>query len=120
MGDRALIIFKTDYEISPTVYLHWGGCEATDFIGQLSSAADGKGICATYAAARFVGIAHQATPGVMSLGVQNTEAELAEAILAGNLETIASYSHGDAGILIVNVEDYSWEAYGGYLAADAD
>jgi hypothetical protein len=40
MRDRALIIFKNDSGVSPTIYLHDAGEFAPDFIADLGAAAD--------------------------------------------------------------------------------
>lgn len=120
MGDRALIIFKKGADISPIVYLHWAGCHVTDYIVELASLAGGQAMAADYAAARFIGIAHQANPGTLSLGVQQTPPELVEAICKSNAKVIAEYSHGDAGLVIVDASDFSWIAYDGYLAESVD
>ena len=32
-------------------------------------------------------------------------------------DMLANMSHGDAGFVVVDVRDYSWTAFGGYLAA---
>ncbi len=31
---------------------------------------------------------------------------------------LESESHGDAGVVVVNVNDFSWKAFGGYLKTD--
>lgn len=120
MGDRALIIFKNCYSVSSTVYLHWGGIDAEGYIETLRRLAGDEELTPGYAAARLIGIAHQDTPGVMSIGVYNTSDELADSILKGDGDQIAEQSNGDAGIVIVSTKDYSWQAYGGYLAQNDD
>ena len=118
MGDRALIIFKDGTEISPTVYLHWAGASVPDYIADLAARAHPQGLSPDYAAARLIGIAHEDNPGTLSLGVMQTPPEMEAAIQNGKVEDIASFSHGDAGVVIVDVNDFTWQAYGGYLADD--
>jgi len=118
MGDRALIIFKNESEVSPTVYLHWAGAMVPDYIADLAARAHPQGLSPDYAAARFIGIAHEDTPGTLSLGVQQTPPEMVTAILGNDDEAMADFSHGDAGLVIVSTKDYSWEAHGGYLAEE--
>ena len=120
MGDRALIIFKDGTGISPTVYLHWAGASVPDYIIDLAARAHPQGLSADYAAARFIGIAHEDNAGTLSLGVMQTPPEMEAAIQNGKAEDIASFSHGDAGVVIVDVKSFTWEAYGGYLADDYD
>lgn len=119
MGDRALIIFTDDAEVSPTVYLHWAGESVPDYIDELATRAHPQGLTADYAAARFIGIAHEDNSGTLSLGVMHTPPEMQAAIQSGKAEDIASFSHGDAGIVIVSTLDFSWEAYGCYLAEES-
>lgn len=119
MGDRAHIIFTNGLSASSTIYLHWDGHNVPDYIRSLCQMAqDEQEICPGYAAARFIGIAHADIPGVMSLGVFNTAPDVAEAILERNGAHLADLSDGDAGLVIVSTKDYSWEAYGGYLAEE--
>lgn len=118
MGDRALIIFTDDAEVSPTVYLHWAGASVPDYIAELATRAHPQGLSAYYAAARFIGIAHENNTGTLSLGVMQTPPEMEAAIQSGKAEDIASFTHGDAGVVVVDVKDFSWQAYGGYLAEE--
>lgn len=116
MGDRANIIFTTSYAVSATIYLHWGGHSVPDYINAVRALAEGEELNLGYAAARFVGIAHEDTPGNMSLGVYSTSDDVADAVLARDGDRLTELSPGDAGLVIVSTKDYSWEAYGGYLA----
>ncbi len=115
MGDRALIIFRDDHDISPTVYLHWEGHAVPDLIEQLSVLMTGRTGDASYAAARFIGLAHEYRPGNVSLGVFETPDEIRQAIVDDRLEALEAYSHGDAGAVLVSTDDFSWHAFGGYL-----
>jgi len=116
MGDRALIVFKDKGEVSPTVYLHWSGSNVPGFIDELAALMETRRGDAAYAAARFVGIAHSYDVGALSLGVMNTPEDLEKAVRAGDSAGIACHSHGDAGLVVVDTADFSWEAYGGYLS----
>lgn len=115
MGDRALIIFKDEHDISPTVYLHWDGSAVPGLIDQLSLLMTDRKGDASYAAARFIGIVHEHTPGSHSLGVFETPDDIRQAIVDDRLEALEAYSHGDAGAVLVNTDDFSWHAFGGYL-----
>jgi hypothetical protein len=118
MGDRALVIFKDETKISPVIYLHWAGSDVPQYIEELKALmADRRGD-ATYASARFTGIAHTANVSSVSLGLYALHPQLAKAIKATDAETLASFSHGDAGLIVVDARDFSWRAYGGYLESE--
>lgn len=113
MGNRALVIFHDAYRISPAVYLHWHGGEVPDLVEELAGYMLGRYGDCEYAAARFTGLCHNRIPGNLSLGIVShslTRADLADTAVLNEL------SHGDAGAVIVNADDFTWKAYGGYLA----
>jgi hypothetical protein len=68
---------------------------------------------ASYAAARFVGLCHERIEGNLSLGIQSHGLMLADVLHLAKLEAI---SPGNAGLVVVNTHDFTWTAYGGYLA----
>jgi hypothetical protein len=112
MGDIALVIFKDAHEFSPTVYLHWGGSDVPDLIAKTAELMANRLGDVQYCCARFIGICHEQSPkSATGLGVWSTD--------PANLETpeaIAEYSHGDAGVIIVDCRDFTWTAHAGYLA----
>ncbi len=113
MGNRALVIFYDERQISPTVYLHWNGGEVPELLGDLAEYMKGRYGDAEYAAARFTGLCHNLISGNLSLGI------IANKLRRADLEDAAvlkEMSHGDAGVVIVNTGDFTWKAYGGYLA----
>src|SRR5262245_37720089 len=73
MGDRALVIFTDQQEVSPTVYLHWDGSLVPQLLDKLEQLmASRRGDC-QYACARFIGLCHLLNPeSNLSLGVFNT------------------------------------------------
>lgn len=103
MGDRALIQFTDGAEVSPVIYLHWHGSIVRSLINETRELMQSRGSDLTYAAARFVGIAHSHIPGNLSLGMWNLDRRLT-----------ADDSHGDFGCAIVDVRDWSVECFGGY------
>lgn len=113
MGDRALILFHDRYRISPTVYLHWHGDQVPEILRDLTETMTGRYGDAEYAAARFTGLCHQRIPGNLSLGLMRHTLRHAD---LDNPAVLRSLSHGDAGVVIVNTDDFTWTAYGGYLA----
>jgi hypothetical protein len=113
MGNRACVIFFDANGISPTVYLHWHGDSVPAWLEELKHLMDGRFGDAEYAAARFVGICHGRIDGNLSLGVQSNDLTLSDIHDPSRIE---DESPGNAGIVIVNSADFTWKAYGGYLA----
>lgn len=112
MGDRALVVFHAEETISPTVYLHWNGSEVPELIEELKERMQGRFGDIDYATARFIGGCHDRIPGNLSLGVFNNRLTISDLYDA---KVMRMHSHGDAGFVVVNVDDFSWVAYGGYL-----
>ena len=113
MGNRALVIFHDKYRISPTVYLHWHGSEVPEILRELAEHMKGRYGDAEYAAARFTGLCHRRIGGNLSLGIMVNRLRHAD---LGDEATLKAMSHGDAGLVIVDTGDFTWKAYGGYLA----
>ena len=113
MGNRASVVFFDDDQISPTVYLHWHGDAVPDWLNQLKGRMNGRYSDASYAAARFVGICHAGIEGNLSLGILSNDFSLEDLRCPDRME---SESPGNAGMVVVNTSDFSWQAYGGYLA----
>ena len=70
MGDRALVVFKSDDQYSPTTYLHWSGHRVWELL--TGAAPNMRAGDEGYACARFVGHCHEQIPGALSLGLLNT------------------------------------------------
>jgi hypothetical protein len=113
MGNRACVIFYDSRRISPTVYLHYRGDSVPAWLEQLKLLMNGRFDDAEYAAARFVGIAHQQIEGNLSLGVLSNSLILPD---IHNEHRMEAESPGNAGIVVVDTRDFTWKAYGGYLA----
>ena len=101
--------------MSPTVYLHWHGDAVPAWLDQLKERMNGRFSDAAYAAARFVGICHANIDGNLSLGISSNSLSLADVRCQDRMERA---SPGNAGIVVVDTSDFSWKAYGGYLAAN--
>jgi hypothetical protein len=112
MGDRALVVFHAEETISPTVYLHWNGSEVPELLAELKERMQGRFGDIDYATARFIGGCHDRIPGNLSLGVFNNKLTIGD---LNDAAVMRKHSHGDAGFVVVNVDDFSWVAYGGYL-----
>jgi hypothetical protein len=113
MGNRACVIFHDSRRISPTVYLHYHGDSVPAWLEQLKHLMDGRFNDAEYAAARFIGICHQRIEGNLSLGVLSNSLILPD---IHNEHRMEAESPGNAGIVVVDTRDFTWKAYGGYLA----
>ena len=119
MGDRALVIFTDGEKVSPVIYLHWAGSRVPDLLHRHKDLMASRGADVQYAAARFVGIVHSTMPEQnLSLGIWNADRNTRNAVLAGDSDALAAMSHGDAGLVVVDVRSYSWTAWGGYLSAE--
>ncbi|MGY5921371.1 hypothetical protein ACS9ZL_08495 [Stenotrophomonas africana] len=105
MGDRALIQLKNENEVSPVLYLHWGGSDVKRIIESAKERMKGRHDDLSYAFARLVQIATGDDGSNTGFGVWN-HADVLH----------ASDSHGDAGCFVVNISSPDWEteAFGGY------
>ena len=113
MGDRATIIFYDRVQVSPVVYLHWHGRRVPEWLAELRDLMTARRGDAAYAAARFVGICHRHIAGPLSLGIRSTGLQLADLKRPAMLD---AQNPGDAGVVLVSTDDFTWNAYGGYLA----
>jgi hypothetical protein len=113
MGDRALIIFHDKDTISPSVYLHWHGDAVPEVLRELAEYMQGRYGDAQYAAARFTGLCHRRIGGNLSLGIMSNQLRHAD---LGDEAALEAMSPGNAGVVVVDTGDFSWKAYGGYLA----
>lgn len=102
MGNRALVVFHDGQDVSPVVYLHWGGASVKDRLRECREHMRSRGADLPYTAARFVGLCHAADANSnLSLGMWNApDGKSPEARIA-NIE-----SHGDAGLFIVDVRTW--------------
>jgi len=116
MGNRALVHFCDKEKIYPGIYLHWGGSYVAEYLVATEKRMKGREGDASYATARFCGIAHTKTEGNLSLGIIDappgeTREEQLDALRHPD------YSHGDAGVFLVYVgQSLEWlvETVGGY------
>lgn len=112
MGDRVLITFKTtdkatkttDY--SPTIYMHWAGEGAKQMLLNAAPALRRGDI--GYSAARFCGECHKSLVGVTGLGLFAAP-DPTKPDFDWN-----EFSHGDAGVYVVDVQTGKVTAHGGY------
>lgn len=119
MGDRAIIILTDGTNISPTIYLHWNGSDVPALLQALKARMTGRENDLSYATARLIGLAHDMIPGNLSLGVSETTSAMIMAILSRDPALLNRCSPGDAGLVVVDLLTFAWQAYDGYLADDA-
>lgn len=108
MGDRALVVFAGRELEGPCIvqYLHWNGREVPTWLEETRKIMEGRHEDEAYSRARFAGVCHSHVDGNLSVGLWvDTFEELS--------------SHGDAGIIIVQVTPFDWRITlkGGYLTA---
>jgi len=113
MGDRAHVLFFDDSIVSPMIYLHWHGSYIPQWLDELKALMATRRRDAAYAAARFAGLCHTYIPGNLSLGITSTHLRLAN---LSDTRLLEQMSPADAGIVVVDTADFTWRAYGGYLA----
>lgn len=127
MGDRALVVFHHEGEVSPVCYLHAHGSRTPEYLERLKQLMGERKEDVNYASARFIGIAHaDNADSCLSLGMWNSDEdfflEALEQLKSGDpvrrenaIKVLERKSHGDAGIVMVDCADFSWQAFGGYL-----
>jgi hypothetical protein len=92
MGDRVLIQFKTDSEVSPAIYGHWSGEVAPNALVRLRERMKDRPEDISYIAARCLQELGMANPSSTGFGIFNATGELTE-----------KDSQGDNGIFIVTL-----------------
>ena len=109
MGDRVLVQCHSPIqeEFGPVVYAHWHGTSTPTVIEKLIKRMRSRKCDVSYATARLVQIFCDGDTSNTGFGVWNADALLTEAD-----------SHADAGVVLVNVDDFSLQAVGGYLFVD--
>ena len=115
MGDRALIIVTDGADVSPVIYLHWHGSAVPEILARLKDRMTSRGPDVNYAAARLIQEATEGDDGNLSFGVWNAAPAIIKAVIDKDHKTLAVESHGDAGLIVLDVNDYTWQAFGGYL-----
>lgn len=115
MGDRALVVFKDptvedkDDRYSPVTYLHWGGERVPELLKETKQIMESRGVDINYTPARFIGVCHSEMEGNLSLGTWN----LPQGFDKWNKTQLIDYSHGDAGLIVVDINTWKFEQYGG-------
>ena len=106
MGERALIQLTDGTDVSPVLYLHWGGRQVADILRRTQRRMRTRGADLEYTFARLVQEAIGDDDGCLSFGVWNLTTPLT-----------ADYSHGDAGCFLVDISvctSWAVRCFGGY------
>ena len=107
MGDRVLMQVVGKNEFSPVLYGHWSGESSPQVCERIRARMHGREKDVPFTAARLVQeLIGDGREGNLGFGIWNAEAELTE-----------KDSHGDAGIIIVDVTEnvMRFRCMGGYL-----
>ena len=110
MGDRVIYVVKDDdYPTGiVSVYSHWGGQGALDTLERAAPFMRKGDV--SYATARLCQAVCDAA------GVSTTGAGLIEAPKAHDFANFfAEYSHGDAGVIVIDLDQRIYTCYAGYL-----
>lgn len=111
MGDRVLMqCYRPDTgKFGPVVYGHWSGSDAPKIVANLAERMAGRRGDVDYASARLV---QEVCLTIYSNGNSGCGVWSADHLLT------ADDSHGDAGCVLINVNDYTAQYMGGYLRND--
>lgn len=106
MGNRALIVFHDGREWSPSVYLHWGASALPDLLAATRKRMESRGGDLSYTVARCIGLAHEQTPGNLSLGASLHKVPAQAIGSPRELTAWEDYCPGDAGVFVVDVRTW--------------
>ncbi len=107
MGDRVLMqcYSSETNEFGPVVYCHWTGHDAKEVVQLLRKRMQSRQKDLAYSSARLAQIAMAGDDGNLSYGIWNADHKLT-----------AADSHGDAGVVLIDVDnDHKATYLGGYL-----
>lgn len=109
MGDRAIVCTRSHGQYGPAAtYLHWGGYAILDQILKAGATGRLRQGDLGYATARLVGELHLATLDEAPLGLGLIAPPTA-------YPPPATYSHGDAGVVVLDVDAGTVTLHDGYL-----
>jgi len=104
MGDRVVLQCYDGDEVGPAVYGHWSGVDALDAVERLRQRMATRGGDLNYWSARLVQELINGDKGNLGFGVWNADKRLTKAD-----------SHGDAGVILIDVRDGSIKIIDSYL-----
>lgn len=98
MGDRILVVCHDGQTVAPAIYGHWLGHEAPALLVAAGEAGILRKNDESYTAARVCGFFHeQSARETTGLGLLDAPEDL-------KTETLRAASHGDAGVITLNVK----------------
>jgi hypothetical protein len=97
MGNRVLIQFAKDTDVSPAIYGHWAGSDAAETIKALRAQMADRPSDLSYVAARCLGRLIGGDESSTGYGLWNAPKHLT-----------AAESHGDAGVFLVDIAEPVW------------
>jgi len=112
MGNRLITIVYNKADVSPTIYEHWANIsESKKFLKEQFIVFADRKSDVEYFAGRLAGRLHrQRDAECCSFGLLNTPESIQEIVKdKTRWRELADYSHGDEGILLVNVDDFSFD-----------
>lgn len=112
MGDRVLIqcFSSKSGDVGPVIYGHWSGYNSPDAVRRLAERMKDRQGDVPYSSARMVQELVGDNDDSTGFGIWNEEKKLTE-----------SGSHGDAGVILIDVDnEHRCECFGGYLAVGED
>ncbi|KUO58138.1 MAG: hypothetical protein APF80_11935 [Alphaproteobacteria bacterium BRH_c36] len=115
MGNRALVIFHEHSRkvYGPVVYLHWHGGMVGEYLSQVRALMGERLDDVDYATARFIGLAHEDNRDALSLGVWEKPRRFSD-----TKAWLEEFSHGDAGVFLVDAKTWEVRTFGGYGLTD--
>ena len=110
MGDRVLIQVVSGKEFSPVAYGHWSGSETPAILARLKARMAKRPDDVSYTFARLLQEMTNGDDDALSFVAWNADKVLT-----------AEDSHGDAGVVLVDVgNDFHCTCLGGYLKVGSD
>ena len=110
MGDRVLVQVVSSKEFSPVAYGHWYGSYIAGALHRLKARMANRPGDVPYIFARLIQEMTEGDAKALSFGAWNADKELT-----------ADDSHGDAGVVIVDVSNgFKCKCLGGYLEVGSD
>jgi hypothetical protein len=112
MGDRCIIaLHKNGRPQFAALYLHWAGGEGAQAILEAAAPYMRAGDMG-YALARLVGAACAYHPNsAFSVGIVKGPKSL-------NPDHLRLYSHGNAGVILIDIDTGRWTGHAGYLEGE--
>lgn len=116
MGERVIFHVFDGEEIGPAVYGHWSGYHALEVVESLKKRMHDRLSDVSYTTARLIQELVGDDPGNLGFGCWNAPQGV-PSVVWGVIND-REYSHGDAGVILIDCRDFKVFAHGGYAADD--